>query len=318
MFKKLGIFILSLIFICITLSGCQSLVDEKKMSVSKKHTVTDSAGNKVTLPVKPQRIVSLTLGTDEILMDIVAPERIAALTYLSDDSGISHISERSIQVKNKIKGNSAEAILALKPDLVLIADWWGLNILDTLREMGINVYVYKAPYTVADVKKTIREVAFIVGEAERGEQVIKNFDDKIEAVQKKVSGIAGNTNRSVIAITGKGAFGAKGSIYDDMCKYARIKNCLQDLKTDDSTTISKEIIIKENPDVIIVPSWDAPGMLKVQSMKEILNDESLQTVTAVKNKKVHQVPGRCLYCVSPYVADSIEILAKAVYPEVFK
>ena len=157
-----------------------------------------------------------------------------------------------------------------------------------------------------------------MGEAERGEQVIKNFDDKIEAVQKKVSGIAGNTNRSVIAITGKGAFGAKGSIYDDMCKYARIKNCLQDLKTDDSTTISKEIIIKENPDVIIVPSWDAPGILKVQSMKEILNDESLQTVTAVKNKKVHQVPGRCLYCVSPYVADSIEILAKAVYPEVFK
>lgn len=30
MFKKLGIFILSLIFICITLSGCQSLVDDKK------------------------------------------------------------------------------------------------------------------------------------------------------------------------------------------------------------------------------------------------------------------------------------------------
>lgn len=180
MFKKLGIFILSLIFICITLSGCQSLVDDKKMSVSKKHTVTDSVGNKVTLPVKPQRIVSLTLGTDEILMDIVAPERIAALTYLSDDSGISHISERSIQVKNKIKGNSAEAILALKPDLVLIADWWGLNILDTLREMGINVYVYKTPYTVADVKKTIREVAFIVGEAERGETVIRDFDTRIQ------------------------------------------------------------------------------------------------------------------------------------------
>ena len=54
MFKKYGIFILSLIFICITLSGCQSLVNDKKMSVSKNHTVTDSVGNKVTLPVKPQ------------------------------------------------------------------------------------------------------------------------------------------------------------------------------------------------------------------------------------------------------------------------
>lgn len=301
-----------------TLSGCQRLVDDKKKSVSKKHTVTDSLGNQVTLPVKPQRIVSLTLGTDEILIDLVNPDRIAALTYLSDDSGISHISERSIQVKNKIKGNSAEAILALKPDLVLIADWWELNILDTLREMGINVYVYKTPYTVADVKKTIREIAFIVGETERGETVIRDFDNRIHAVREKVSGVADGDVRSVIALTGKGAFGSRGSIYDDMCKYACIKNCLRDLKNDDSTNISKEIIIEENPDVIIVPGWDALGMLKVQSIKEILEDKSLQTVKAVKNKDVQQIPGKYLYCVSQYVANSVEILAKAVYPEVFK
>lgn len=35
---------------------------------------------------------------------------------------------------------------------------------------------------------------------------------------------------------------------------------------------------------------DAPGMLKVQSIKEILEDESLQTVKAVKNKMCSKFP----------------------------
>ena len=34
---------------------------------------------------KPQRIVSLNLCTDQLLLQLVEPERIAALTYLSDD-----------------------------------------------------------------------------------------------------------------------------------------------------------------------------------------------------------------------------------------
>lgn len=107
-----------------------------------------------------------------------------------------------------------------------------------------------------------------MGEAERGETVIRDFDTRIQTVQEKVSGIADGDVRSAIALTGKGAFGAKGSIYDDMCKYACIKNCLQDLKTDDSTTISKEIIIKENPDVIIVPGWMHRECLKYKASKK--------------------------------------------------
>lgn len=119
-------------------SGCSSITQaEKEKTVSFK----DSTGRIVNVKAKPQRIVSLTLGTDEILLDLVEPERIAALTYLADDSGISFVTGKSGQVKSKIRSNSAEEILALKPDLVLIADWWGLDMLQTLRDMDIPVYV---------------------------------------------------------------------------------------------------------------------------------------------------------------------------------
>lgn len=316
MCKKIITLILSVLCLCFLLSGCGSQKEQAGDSESQLVQITDSAGNKVKLPKKPQRIVSLSLGTDEILMDLVEPKRIAALTYLSDDAGISHIASRSKKVNNKLRGNNAEAIMALKPDLVLIADWWKLETLQSLRDVGITVYVYKTPYTVADVKKTIMEVAKAVGEPEKGKQVINGFERKVNGVQKKIAK-ANLSQRKLMALTGKGAFGYKGSIYDDMCTYAKIDNCLKNIKTDENTTVSKEIIIESNPDVIITPSWNAPGMLDTKGVDELLSDESLKTVSAVKNKNVVSISGKTVYCVSQYVADGIEELAKAVYPEAF-
>ena len=319
MFKKLGIFILSLIFICITLSGCQSLVDDKKMSVSKKHTVTDSAGNKVTLPVKPQRIVSLTLGTDEILMDIVAPERIAALTYLSDDSGISHISERSIQVKNKIKGNSAEAILALKPDLVLIADWWGLNILDTLREMGINVYVYKTPTTVKEIKQTICELANVVDERVAGGKIVAKMEKELAFVQARVGNMPAEECISVMALSYMGPFGARGTTFADICNYANVRNVVAEYDLPPNATFSEETLIRLNPDLLVIPSWKYDNEQDPSKMREeILQNRAYQSVNAVKNKRVVQLRDTYLYSTTHYIVYAIRDLAEAAYPERFK
>jgi iron complex transport system substrate-binding protein len=47
--------------------------------------VRDASGAVMVIPHKPQRIVSQTLGTDEILLALCAPQRIVALSILADD-----------------------------------------------------------------------------------------------------------------------------------------------------------------------------------------------------------------------------------------
>lgn len=319
MLRKLTGIVLMVLLTVLLLCGCGSTATEKHVVDGKLyHVVTDATGREVEVPVVPKRIVSLTLGTDELLMDLVPADRIAALTYLSDDPGISHIADRSAAVPVKVRGTSAEQIIRLHPDLVLIPDWWRLETLDTLRQAGLSVYVYKTPYTVADVKKTITEVAALVGEETRGHEMLREFDSKIGDIQKHVYRHRELPERSALAITGKGAYGAKGSLYDDMCSYAHIVNCLKHLELDDNATISKEIVIQQDPDVIILPTWDAPGMLKVEKRDSILKDPSLSTVSAVRSGSVRTVPGKCLYCVSQYTADEIRNLAEAVYPEAFR
>src|SRR5688572_4758886 len=54
-------------------------------------TVVDGLGNEVTVDAPPQRIASVTLGTDEILLDLVGPERLVGITYLASDETTSNI-----------------------------------------------------------------------------------------------------------------------------------------------------------------------------------------------------------------------------------
>lgn len=292
-------------------AGCAPAGDKKGATLVER---TDSKGNLVKLPAKPQRIASLTLGTDEILMDLVAPERIAALTHLSDDPGISHIADRSPLVRNKLQSNTVEAILALKPDLVLIADWWNLEILDTLRDMQVPVYVYKTPYSVAEVRDTVNEIAQIVGEPETGAAVLRRFDAKLQRLSQQIQAIPLLERKRVLALTGQNAFGGKGSLFDDMCRYAGVENCLHDLALHGAQTLSKEEIIRRNPDAILIPTWSAAGMLETRGKETLLNDAALQGVAAIRNKDIIEVSGRCVYCVSQYVADSVSLLAQGAYP----
>lgn len=319
MLRKLTGIILMMLLTVLTLCGCGSTATEKHVVDGKLyHVVTDATGRQVELPVVPQRIVSLTLGTDELLLDLVSAERIAALTCLSDDPGISHVAELSAAVPVKVREGDTERILELKPDLVLLPEGHMPDDSNALRQAGLNVYVYRTPATVAEVKRTISEVAALVGEEAQGHEMVREFDSKIGAIQKHVYRHRELPERSAMAITGKGGYGGEGSFYDDMCRYAHVTNALKHLELDDDATISKEMVIRQNPDVILLPTRDAHGMLKVEKLASILKDPSFSTVTAVKSGSVRTVPGKCLCCHSQYTADEIRNLAEAVYPEAFR
>ena len=104
------------------------------------YTGVDDSGQMVTLAKKPEHIVSLNLGTDEILFELVEPARIAALSYLAADEGLSSI-KTAAEVIPKLKSRNPEAILALGPDLVLAADGIPEEVTATLREAGVPVFL---------------------------------------------------------------------------------------------------------------------------------------------------------------------------------
>ena len=76
-----------------------------------------SARQRRRRPSRARRIVSLDLCTDQLLVELVARERIAAVTYLAAHASLSAIPEQARGLP--ITHGGAEDVLRLDPDLVL-------------------------------------------------------------------------------------------------------------------------------------------------------------------------------------------------------
>lgn len=311
-FKIVAVFLL--VVGLIASSGCFSIPDNH----SKKdgHQVTDSQGYTLTLPIKPQRIVSLSIATDEILMELVSPERIAALTYLAEDSGISNIEDKAKQVKTKIRVN-AEAVIALQPDLVLVPSWHSPELAEALRAAGLSVYVFKSAENIAMVKENITDIAGIVGEPEKGAAVISEMDRTLEQVAAKVTAIPEDKRQVAARYSNMGGSGS-GSTFDDICQHAGVKNAAAMAGLDKNGTLTKEQVVQISPDFFLLPTWDYTNKQNLDQFKEeVQNDPALQSVKAVQNKRLLKVPDRYLFCTSQYIVKGVRSVAKAAYPELF-
>src|ERR1700741_2626109 len=68
-------------------------------------------------PGKPQRIVSLNMCVDELVLRLAQPQNVASVTWLSRDPGNSNVADAAARIP--INHGLAEEIIPLQPDLVI-------------------------------------------------------------------------------------------------------------------------------------------------------------------------------------------------------
>ena len=85
----------------------------------------------------PQRIMSLKICTDELLLDLVPPSRIASVTFLSrEKAGLKFWPQASgIPVNH----NTAEEILSTHPDLILTDPFMAPSLRPLLAKTGARI-----------------------------------------------------------------------------------------------------------------------------------------------------------------------------------
>jgi iron complex transport system substrate-binding protein len=308
-----------LLLFCLSLflGGCNGKQAQKDQEATG-YKITDSQGYSMTMPKKPQRIVSVSLASDEILVDLVAADRIAALTYLADNSGISNVTEQAKQIPRRIKDN-AESIIALQPDLVFMADWQSPDLIQAIRDAGISVYVYKAPGTIDEVKQVIEAISQAVGEEAVGKQLTLQMDGELDKITQKLQNVPADKHKTVLMYTLMGGTGGVGSTFDDIRRYASLKNAASIVGLGRSDILSKEQIVQANPDMFFMPTWDYTGKTDIQQFKEnVQQDAALQTVKAVREHHLFTVSDRHLNCTSQYIVEGVKDIASAAYPDCFE
>src|SRR4051812_45631509 len=129
----------------------------------------------------PHRIVSLQPSATVMLKSLGALERLVACTKYCVDV-CPEIGGQAI-VADSWTAQSAQ-ILAAEPDLVIASVPYQLEAVGEILKAGVP-FLGLAPHSLADIYKDFAMIARVVGEQERGADVIAKMQAEIESVRKK-------------------------------------------------------------------------------------------------------------------------------------
>ncbi|MDQ0189095.1 ABC transporter substrate-binding protein [Alicyclobacillus cycloheptanicus] len=283
-------------------NGTHGQTSASGSAVSFPLTVTDEAGHKVTIPKKPTHIASTTEGTDEILSGLVPKSEIALVTTDATQPEYSNIVSFAKGIP-AIGNVTAEQVIAVHPDLVLMASYNTPGVVNQIEQAGIPVYEFTNFNSIDDIEKNIKVLGTLVGEEGKADQLVSMMEQKIQAVQNAVKG---EPKPTVLDYSSYGFAGGSGTTVNDIITDAGGTNAAANLQG--WAKVTDEEIVKMNPDVIIDSSDDAAFKQK------LLHDPALKTVNAIRNKQIYIIPGADLGSVSQYIYKAVEDVAKDLHP----
>lgn len=320
--KFKSLLVILVISLIVMLTGCGKNLNEGAKDKEEKNdkfpvTVVNYDNNEVTLKEKPKKVSSLTLGMDEMLLEMVSEDRVVGLSGKSaDNEAVSNVASKASKFP-KIE-NNIEILLAQKPDLVIGASWVKAEFLKQLKDNNITYYGYKTPTTIEEQKQIILDLAKILGEDEKGQDIVNDMNTRIGVVKEEIKKSSAK-NVKVMAYNMHGSTNGDKTIFNDIVKEIGAVNVSTEAGLQGVSKISKEKIIELNPEVIILMAWEKDDLKEFENFASSLkNDKSLGNVEAIKNNRVYIASNRYMTSVSHHIIDGVEFMAKSVYPDVYK
>ncbi len=145
-------------------------------------TVEDATGRPIAIR-DYTRIVSTSTIADQVLMEIIAPHRVLAV------SGHTLRTQKSRSYEDKIgveRARDIETIIELRPDVVFINNFIDRRQVERLKDAGLNVFDMGEMRGLETLLPNIRQLAAVMGEPERGEALIEDFVRRLEAVSADI------------------------------------------------------------------------------------------------------------------------------------
>lgn len=280
-------------------------------------TFVDGRGVEITLDEKPSRIVSTTLAIDEYLLAIVDQERVAAVTKLSTDPGISNVAGLTEGIGTKIESVTAELVLSLNPDLVLVPTYVDPEVLKQLDAAGIKTYQLKDDASFAGILEGLEEVGALVGEEEKAAEIVADIKGRMAALEGKAAETT--DKKRVLYWTQYNTSVTENTSIGEMITLAGGINVITEAGISgdeflDYPNLSKEKLVELNPDVIITSDWQYDGS-EATFIEEWKNDPALQNVNAFKNNEVHAIDSANLTTAAHYVIEGAEDIYNVLYGE---
>lgn len=303
------------------LSGCgttanQTNEKEKTTQTAQQNAypmkVKDATGKEIEIKQEPSKIITLSPSITETLFALGLGDKVEGVTSNDD-----YPKEATEKPKVGDMNPNIEKIISLEPDFVLI-DESSMNTaeagLQQLRDAGITVFVVPTSNSFDETYASIELIGNVTNKEDEAKKIVADMKAKIADVQQKIND-ASVKERSVFVETSDAPdiyTAGKNSYMQEMFDLIGATNIAKD-GGENWYKIDAEAIVKGNPDVIIVKYDYVPNIVN-----KIKKRDGFDTITAVKENQIVQVDDNLTSRTGPRLADGLEEIAKAVYPEAFK
>lgn len=251
-------------------------------------------------------VVSGSLASDEVLValfnDVARPP--VVLSNFADDPAYSNITREAKKFPQRWH-NSAEALLALNPRLVILASYNNPALKARLAQTKITVVELQHFNSIDDIKANIRTIGTAVGRSLQAEALIKDMDLRLQRIASKPT----NNPPKILLYSASGNPGGKETLPDAVISAAGGMNLAAVAGTTGWAKISSEILAGLQPDYILTTDG---AQTRADMLKTIKQDPLWKNMRAVKEGRIIFVEQSALFAVSHYIVTAVEALGRAL------
>jgi iron complex transport system substrate-binding protein len=269
-------------------------------------TLQDALGNTLTIPAPPQRIISQTLGTDEILFAICPPSRIVGVSTLARDETYSNTVQQA-RASSAPAITDAEQVLRLKPDLIFVASYSRAEVVEVLRASHAPIFRFANFDRIDDMKANVRIVGRAIGEDAAAEALVADMERRLAVLATRVK--PGPRPR-VMSYSDNGFTAGANTLFNDVIRAAGGDNVPAEKGINGFARISGEQVLQWNPDVIV--SGARPG--QDQAVRDsLLRNPAVAATRAGREGRIITMPAREFEAASQHVVNAAETLSAALW-----
>ncbi|QCB54173.1 ABC transporter substrate-binding protein [Sphingopyxis sp. PAMC25046] len=241
-----------------------------------------SPAPRVKAPAVPQRIVSINLCADQLVLALADRGQIAGLTKNATDVEMSGEAVKAAGLP--LLSNSAEQILAIEPDLIVGMPASRSAALRALPQQDYPLLDLDTANTLEEIYTSIRQTAVAVGHPERGSALIARMQGELAGLPKPGKG------RVAAYYQRRGYMTGTGTLIDELMGRVGLVNLAGKLGKPPLSQLSLEEMVAAEPDFLIV-----------ESATDVVTDQGSEMLhhPAIKDIPRISIPQAWTVCGSP-------------------
>jgi iron complex transport system substrate-binding protein len=278
-------------------------------AASPTPSLADGRGKVFDFTTPPQRIVTLAPSNTELVFAVGAGAQLVGRDELSD---YPPEAKQVASIGNTYPTVNNEAVVALKPDLVLAADANSPEQIAALDNLKLNVFVVPNPKTFEGLYANLITLGAITGHAAEAGKLVDGLRARVLAVSNKFPATAPHPKvfYELDATDPTKPYTAGAGTFVDLLIVAAGGQNVAATLPDPYAQISSEELVKQNPEIIIL--GDSAYGVTVESVAQ---RPGWADIAAVKNGKVYTFDDNLVSRPGPRLVDGLEALAKLIHPD---